>query len=491
MGNGQRTIFNNLTLTRFRELPRQLKFLSLFLFGMMALWGCRSATSPLTALEVGASLPLAEQVDSVSPTPTNTPRPTASPFPPTVAPIATVPPTQTATPAVQRLVATAVSAEANAQEATQSAADLIANLAPKDGPPTLSTGVEPLPSLTASPTPTPNGTWQPPFQDGPTTVRGGTQFGYTVAQQGNLDTVKIGFHVGPGGNMDGLTEWMEALDAQGIPFFLKSVDTAGPLLEAQELAKRSGVPHILVYRRAGGWYELPNYNDAPQAAAREHWALHTADFPPELDPNYVWLETMNEVDRNRSDWLGAFAVETGQLALRDGYKWAAFGWSSGEPEYTDWLEPNMADFLRLAGQHPDRIAVALHEYSFINEDLMLNYPFQVGRFQLLFLAADRLLIPRPTVLITEFGWEYQSVPKPEVALDQLQAAASLYATYPQIKGAAIWYLGPGFGGVARETQRLIAPTQGYIQSTYFERPLYKPIEPELFRDYWEMRGIEP
>ena len=462
-------------------------FFSLVLCGLVALLGCQS---------VGASIPLSELAQVSTPTATTQPA-TATPFPPTIASVATVPPppTATATPVVQRLIATATSAEARAQDATRSAADLIANLAPKDGPPTFSsdagTGIEPLPSITASPTPTPNGTWQPPFQDGPTTVRGGTQFGYTVAQNRNLDTVKIGFHVGPGGNMDGLTQWMEALDAQGIPFFLKSVDTAGPLLEAQELAKRSGVPHILVYRRAGGWYELPNYNDSPQASAREHWALHTADFPPELDPNYVWLETMNEVDRNRSDWLGAFAVETGQLALRDGYKWAAFGWSSGEPEYTDWLEPNMADFLRLAGQHPDRIAVALHEYSFINEDLMLNYPFQVGRFQLLFLAADRLSIPRPTVLITEFGWEYQSVPKPEVALDQLQAAASLYATYPQIKGAAIWYLGPGFGGVARETQRLIAPTQGYIQSTYFERPLYKPIEPELFRDYWEMRGIEP
>jgi hypothetical protein len=38
---------------------------------------------------------------------------------------------------------------------------------------------------------------------------------------------RIGFHVGPGGNQTGLGDWMRRLDAAGIPFFLKSADSAG------------------------------------------------------------------------------------------------------------------------------------------------------------------------------------------------------------------------------------------------------------------------
>lgn len=300
----------------------------------------------------------------------------------------------------------------------------------------------------------------------------------------DIGYVKIGFHVSVGGNTEGLDQWMRDLDAAGVPFFLKSVDNAEPILFAQELMKESGVPHTLVFRKASGGTtaNLPNYDLPPAIAAQEHWQLHRDAFPPELDPNYVWLETVNEVDKNRSEWLAQFAIETAKLTMRDGYKWAAFGWSSGEPEPEQWQQPAMMEFLRLAGENPDKLAIALHEYSYLEDDISHIYPYKIGRFQELFRIADATGIPRPTVLITEWGWTYVHVPEPEPAINDIAWASALYAPYPQVKGAAIWYLGYGdtFGNIADETQQLIDPLRIYALTNYFVIPLppeQQPINP--------------
>ncbi|MBE2202319.1 MAG: hypothetical protein IAE79_27155 [Anaerolinea sp.] len=299
-----------------------------------------------------------------------------------------------------------------------------------------------------------------------------------------LAMVKIGFHTAVGGNSAGLDEWMRQLDAAGVPFFLKSVDNAQPLFFAQELMQQSGVPHTLVFRRAtGDIYDVPEYDLSPEEAARRHWQRHLEVWPPELDPSLVWIETINEIDKNRAEWLGQFALATAELALADGYKWAAFGWSSGEPEPEQWQTPAMLAFLRLAAQHPDQLAIALHEYSYLSSDIGHEYPHKIGRFQELFRICDQHGIPRPTVLITEWGWAYQQVPSPEDAMRDIAWASRLYATYPQIKGAAIWYLGGGFDRIADEAQKLIYPVMVYALTNYFTAPLppqQAPIVPEAY-----------
>ncbi len=296
-----------------------------------------------------------------------------------------------------------------------------------------------------------------------------------------LATNKVGFHTGIGGNIEGLDEWMTALDSAGVPIFLKSADNAEPLYNAQQLMAVSGVPHVLVYRRTGNQYDVPNYDLPPEQAAIEHWERHKAAWPPELDPDVVWIETLNEIDKNRSEWLAEFAYKTAQLALADGYKWAAFGWSSGEPEPEHWESPAMLNFLRLVSQHPDRLAIALHEYSYEVEDIGRWYPYLIGRFQTLFEVCDQHGIDRPTVLITEWGWEYQNVPEPDLAMEHIQWASWLYAAYPQVKGAAIWYLGGYFGDVHDQTQLLILPVQDYSLSHYFGYTSGQgAIEPALF-----------
>ncbi len=278
---------------------------------------------------------------------------------------------------------------------------------------------------------------------------------------------KVGFHAGDRGRWADLVDAMTALDAAGVPFFLKSTDNAQPLFIAQELMRQSGVPHILVYRRVSGVDNVPNYNADPAAAAAFHWAQHKAVFPPELDPEFIWVETVNEVDKGRAAWLADFAYESAQLALADGFRWAAFGWSSGEPEPEDWESAEMLRFLRLVGRHPERLAIALHEYSYEVDSISAIYPYLIGRFQFLFDTCDRFGIPRPTVLITEWGWTYNRVPDVDEAMEDIRWAAWLYAAYPQVKGAAIWYLGDTPGTVEDQTALLIDPVTEYSLTHYF------------------------
>jgi hypothetical protein len=318
--------------------------------------------------------------------------------------------------------------------------------------------------LASTPTPTPTNTPEPT----PTPTIDFRALQAEVRARGEeLAFVKIGFHTGPGGNQTGIGEWMQRLDAAGVPFFLKSVDSSSALVEAQEIARRSDVPHVLVYRTSGTHYDVPDYTLPAAEAARRHWEQAKAAFPPELDPSLIWLETINEVDQQRGAWLGEFAVHTARLALQDGYRWAAFGWSSGEPDTAVWENPRMLEFLRLAGANPERLAVALHEYSYLTSDIAHDYPFKVGRFLSLFAIADRHGITRPSVLITEWGWAYDDIPAPGDALQDIDWAARLYAPYPEVKGAAIWYLGPGFAEIADQTQQLIRPVTEYALGNYF------------------------
>lgn len=320
----------------------------------------------------------------------------------------------------------------------------------------------------------------------------------TAAQKEGLDLAfnKIGFHVGVGDSdggpvdwKDPLFDWIETLDGNGVPIFLKSANNAEPLYHAQELMKESGVPHVLVYRDARDSMDLQEheYSLNPETAAQIVWARNRDAFPPELDPGIVWIETANEPDKNRADWLGAFSLETAKLAVAEGYRYAAFGWSAGEPEPEQWETPNMLDFLRFAGEHPEQVAVALHEYSYRTDLIVgespLVYPWMVGRFQKLFSVCDKHGIPRPTVLITEWGWEYQDVPGVTDAMEDIEWASWLYAAYPQVKGAATWHLGGGdaWGDIDKQVTRLIEPiTEFSISNYYIYHPGSRPIDESVF-----------
>lgn len=360
--------------------------------------------------------------------------------------------------------------------------------------------LDPTPEPTGTPSATPVPTLGPPLPP-PTVVVAVPPIDFEAARataqaQGlDLAYVNIGFHTGPGGNANGLGDYMRKLNDAGIPFFLKSADAAGPIDEAQKIMKANEaagreVPHTLVFRLTDARYEAPFYNQAysPEEAAAVSWLINRDDQPPELDKAYYWLETLNEPGRYgdngqlQIERLARFSLATAKLAVAEGYRYGAFSFSTGVPEPEDWEHPAMLEFLRYAGEHPDQVAVALHEYSLINEYIGNGYPYLVGRFQALFNVCDQYGIPRPTILITEWGWEYDSVPEPAPALEDIAWASWLYAAYPTVKGAAIWYLGPQFGGIANQAQRLIAPLADYAVSHYYViDPGIGQIDAEQFR----------
>ena len=299
----------------------------------------------------------------------------------------------------------------------------------------------------------------------------------------DLGFAKIGFHTTILDDRDLLDNWMQSLDQAGVPFFLKTVDNAEPLFRAQELMKASGVPHTLVFRSSGS---VPHYELPAVQAAQVHWAEHRDQFPPELDPSLVWIETLNEPDRTKAEWFGQFAQEVARLAMADGFRWAAFSWASGEPEPEQWQTPSMLAFLRLAGENPDHLAIALHEYSYLEDDIAHEYPYKVGRFQELLRIADAHGFSRPTVLITEWGWQYNDIPPKDQALREIAWAANLYAPYPEVKGAAIWNLGSGccYGDISEQVQQIIDPITKFSLNNYFaipQPPAQQPINPEQFR----------
>lgn len=288
---------------------------------------------------------------------------------------------------------------------------------------------------------------------------------------------KIGFHTSVGGNARGLGEWMQALDEANIPFFIKAADSTTGLYDTQQLiyARNGAVPHTLVFRRSihnGEDYDVADYEKEPEAAAAEHWLKHKKQFPKDLDPKLVWIETINEPRKEVewANWLGHFAYYSAQLAMADGYRFSAFGYSAGTPDEGSWETDGMLRYLELCQQYPEQASVALHEYSFEVNDIWFLRGIHIGRFEQLFHACDKHGLKRPKILITEWGWTFDDVPDVAKAMKHIAEVAEYYAQFPEILGAAIWYLGPGFGEIAHKAQKLIAPVAEFTLNTTFDVP---------------------
>lgn len=297
-----------------------------------------------------------------------------------------------------------------------------------------------------------------------------------------MSRMKIGYHTGPGGI--GVPRVVyEALNEHSIPYFAKGVD-AFPY-DAQLVATGSSVEHTIVFRRSvphegttppSGNPDVPDYSKDPVTAAIDHYTWHRDHIPPEMNRNLVWLEIINEVDKNRAEWLAEFGLKCGQMALNDGVRLGMFGWSTGEPEPEHWQGPKMLECLQFYGEHPEQLAIAVHEYS-LHEELTNDFPYLVGRYQTLYSICDSRGIPRPTVLITEFGWKHTWVPDPGFAIPQLIEVGELYATYDELKGAAIWYLGGGWEDIADRVAELFNPLLEATLTTEYDDPEPPPPPP--------------
>lgn len=268
-----------------------------------------------------------------------------------------------------------------------------------------------------------------------------------------------GFHVGIPAYTDGIGLWLQKMAGVGIPFLAKAVDNTGSLIDAQALLQNGATGNAIWrhYHIDSSDNDGPHYHNTPEQEAERYWSSVLNNFPPELDKNIVWVELINEADKNQADWLGQVATLLGQKALQDGFKLVCFGWSSGEPEPQDWLTPGMVDYLTLCSQNPTRLGVSVHEYQFdVTKTLMDNYPYQIGRYQNIHSACGQLGLQNPTIFITEFGWSYQNIPPVNDALEQIVAAGSVYAP-ENVKGTALWALDSSWqwGNVAQQVHRLM------------------------------------
>lgn len=300
---------------------------------------------------------------------------------------------------------------------------------------------------------------------------------------------KLGFHYSAsGGNKQGISNFWQSLSNAGIPIFHKCSDAYGDLYEIDQLTPNPhNVQHNLIYRLStagqnnGIQYDVPDYSKTPYNAAVNHWNNTKAILPPEFNKNTVWLELVNEIDKNRSDWIGMFAVEIATLANNAGYKVLLPAWSSGEPEPEHWQR--IKPYLEYCASNPNKAAISIHEYDLGIEGFDVAYPYHYGRFQWCFDYCDRNNIARPNIYITEWGWSLNDVPLWDDALDTINKANELYCKYPQIKGCAIWNLGGGWNNIANKVQKYIIPLIQYtLTKTFYEGGLNEPLDPNYFED---------
>jgi murein DD-endopeptidase MepM/ murein hydrolase activator NlpD len=144
----------------------------------------------------------------------------------------------------------------------------------------------------------------------------------------------------------------------------------------------------------------------------------------------------------------------------------------------------MKAFLKLCEDNPDRIGVALHEYSF-NDDLFASVtwgekPYQavgynIFRFQYLHGACDVAGIRRPRIQIKEFGWhERHLAPSQAQTKQQLVEAAEVYSQFPNIEGVALWTAANGWDDLSGKVQDLIP----FLEEMYVTKE-------------WEIEAIPP
>lgn len=280
---------------------------------------------------------------------------------------------------------------------------------------------------------------------------------------------KIGFHVGVGGNHDGLGDWMRRINKAGYSFGLKSIDSYGQLGEALQVGRQYGISNWLIYRmaKASGKVsrETPIYTNAPQQDAIDLCREVISKLPPEFD-QIVWLELLNEIrgklgpddqmynNMSACDYIGEWCLAAARFLNERGYKFVGPSFNSGEPgengqplsdAVTQYSQPGMLEYLRYCAKNSGMAGLSVHEYSWdrwMQGEAPANwYPALWGRFEAAIAAADLNNIPRTfPIFVTEFGFGFDEVPTYPSVTSYFDARNQQLARWPQVKFDAAWAL---------------------------------------------------
>ena len=257
----------------------------------------------------------------------------------------------------------------------------------------------------------------------------------------------IGFKTAEPAYTDGIVDrFYRPLIAAGIAPVVMSIDSAGHCYDVWKLVAGTALQNAAVmhFRRTGdpttgepNGMDVANYDADPVADADRMYDWHIARWPKELPKEYVWTQFTNEPRKEAHDWLARHGLQLCRRALADGRRITLFGWADGTPEPEAWHTAAARELLDLCRRYPDRLAIALNEYSYRSDTL--DGPALIGRWQ----AIPK---PWPAIFITEHGWAYDSAPPAGTGIPQLLETYRRWYAYPHIKGLALWTLDKGRGG---------------------------------------------
>lgn len=332
--------------------------------------------------------------------------------------------------------------------------------------------------------------------------------------------IPAGFHLGMLGNQTGIGDkYYNLLAARRIPFVIVAADQFPEEAQALAAADRQ-TRHFIGYRRTGrvgsaardvppsGDPNVPRWGIPAQQASDEHWAWHTAAdvLPTEYDGSVTYLITVNEPNKDNDDyveWLADVEYYSCLKALATGFRYGVFGWAGANPEPRHWQGPNMTRLLDLLEQNPGKLALIVHEYSWVISSIWDGKKdgiyYRVGR------AHQYLLSQRPNLpfAITEFGWSESEAPGATQAVRETREVAELYVKYPYFLGMAIWYLGGGYNNICNTVNTYILPITNEIINNpiivddIITPPPPPPPPPEndvtffSFEDGWQDDPLQP
>ncbi|RLC98172.1 MAG: hypothetical protein DRI46_11805, partial [Chloroflexi bacterium] len=305
-----------------------------------------------------------------------------------------------------------------------------------------------------------------------------------MATEELMTTLKIGvgFHCGEPADASGISEYYKSLIAGGHTIFAKAANGTSSLVDAMELDPNAiGIWRKITFEWEGKEIDdVPNYNDDPERQASFYMEQIFTAWPPELDKNRIYIETPNEVDKDQGDWIGRYLVACARLALAAGHKFCGPGWATGTPEEDAWETEGFLEYLSLCEDHPNSLAVSIHEYS-LDMELHTGNTNLVGRVVHLNEVCDRNGIERPTVFISEFGWHSTEAPAADQAVPQIIEQMQWYLEHaPNVRGVAIWALDKSseWGDIHQTVNGYMEPLASAINATdWSEQKVPPPVEP--------------
>ena len=223
--------------------------------------------------------------------------------------------------------------------------------------------------------------------------------------------IGVGFHCGEPSLTDGLGEYYNTLAANGHALAAKATDGTAGLYDVQALGgigiwrKTTFVYTVRIGEEVKYYtiWDVPHYNDDPMRQAQFFMQQYFDEWPTGLNKRTNYIETPNEADKNEANFLGEYMVACATLALANGHKYCGPAFAGGEPEPEHWEAPGMLAYLRMCEQHPDDLAVSLHEYTLQGLDVSLadTRTFSHGRVTWLNEVCVKHGIKPPAVFLTE------------------------------------------------------------------------------------------